>query len=117
MNTTHESHTTSSLPVVLSRPHPKEEEEHIVVESPELQRRRSKIAVDTKKSDREVTVRVLSSPTEFSEAMSMTYPSTLGPFFEQPMETIPFFVDNFGDEITNFEESCFDLLDSNDLSW
>jgi len=97
---------------------PKEEEDCAIVESPELQRRRRRTPVDPIKSEREIEVRVLSSPaTEFSEVIGMSYPSTLGSFFDQPMEeSVPFFVDNFS-EIPNFDETCFDLLDCNDLSW
>jgi len=110
------------LPAYESNTNTKEEEDCAIVESPELQRRRRKTTVDNPKSvkgEMEVTVRVLSSPsTEFSEVIGMSYPSTLGSFFDQPMEeSSAFFVDNFS-EIPNFGETCFvDLLDCNDLSW
>lgn len=93
---------SSSAPTITTK---LEDDCAIVESSPECKRRKAEPSRQSN-SERE---RIRSSPIEFSEVITMSYPSTQCSLLYEGMEdTIPFFVDNYMDE--NLDETSSDPL-------
>jgi len=91
--------TSSSAPNIIIKL-----EDAIVESSPECKRRKP----EHSRQSNTTRERILLPAIEFSEVITMSYPSTQCSLFEGMEDTIPFFVDNYMDE--NLDETSSDPL-------